>query len=453
MLGSVIALGVAVLMILLFGMELSGFRGGPYLGILTYLLLPMMFVFGLALIPVGVIRKRRLDAAALAHDERPPHLPVIDLNNPHTRGVLLASVAVGMVSIVLVGSATYKGVAVMESVAFCGTVCHTVMEPEHTAFQRSSHSKLRCADCHIGHGADWFVKSKISGSWQMVSVALNLYPTPIGTPVHSLRPARDTCEQCHWPTRHVGDKLQVRTKFADDEANSMTKTVMMMKVGGQQGGASSGIHWHVDRGVQVRYLSGPDRQDIFDVEMTTPDGKVRTFKTKEQASGPTEWRTMDCVDCHNRPSHTFKPPALELDNALEDGRIDKSLPFIKREGMRVLNGTYASHEEARTGIAREIETFYKTNYADLSTSKAPAIAAAGKALGDIYSWNVFPKMKVTWGTYKSNLGHEDAPGCFRCHDKKHVAEDGSKIGGGCKTCHSILAEDEANPEILQTLNP
>jgi formate-dependent nitrite reductase cytochrome c552 subunit len=187
--------------------------------------------------------------------------------------------------------------------------------------------------------------------------------------------------------------------------------------------------------------------------MTTPDGKVRTFKTKEQASGPTEWRTMDCVDCHNRPSHTFKPPALELDNALEDGRIDKSLPFIKREGMRVLNGTYASHEEARTGIAREIETFYKTNYADLSTSKAPAIAAAGKALGDIYSWNVFPKMKVTWGTYKSNLGHEDAPGCFRCHDKKHVAEDGSKIGGGCKTCHSILAEDEANPEILQTLNP
>ncbi len=453
MLGSVIALGVAVLMILLFGMELSGFRGGPYLGILTYLLLPMMFVFGLALIPVGVIRKRRLDAAALAHHERPPRLPVIDLNNQHTRSVLLASVAVGMVSIVLVGSATYKGVAVMESVAFCGTVCHTVMEPQHTAFQRSSHSKLRCADCHIGHGADWFVKSKISGSWQMVSVAFNLFPRPIPSPVHSLRPARDTCEQCHWPTRHVGDKLQVRTKFADDEANSVTKTVMMMKVGGQQGGTSSGIHWHVDRGVQVRYLSGPDRQDIFDVEMTTPDGKVRTFKTKEQAKGPTEWRTMDCVDCHNRPSHTFKPPALEVDNALEDGRIDKTLPFIKREALRVLDGIYASHEEARAGIAREVETFYKAKYPDVATTKAASVAAAGKALGDIYAWNVFPKMKVTWGTYKSNLGHEDAPGCVRCHDKKHVAEDGTKIGGGCKTCHTILAEDEADPEILSTLKP
>lgn len=453
MLGSVFALAVAVLIIVLFGMELSGFKGGPYLGILTYLILPMMFMLGLALIPVGVMRKRRLDAAAVADHEKRPGLPVIDLNNERTRGVVLASVAIGVLSIALIGSATYKGVAVMETVAFCGTVCHTVMQPEHTAFQRSPHSKITCANCHIGTGADWFVKSKLSGSWQMVSVALNLYPTPVPTPVHNLRPARETCEQCHWPTKHVGDKLSVRTKFADDAANTETKTVLVLKVGGQQGSASTGIHWHVDRGVQIRYLSDPSRQNIYDIEMTTPDGKKRVYKTDAKPEGPTEWREMDCVDCHNRPSHTFYPAEREVNLALEDGRIDKTLPFVKREGMRVLQeGKYASHEEARKGIAGQIETFYKTNHADLAGTKAAQIAAAGKALGDIYSWNVFPKMKVTWGTYINNLGHSDeAPGCFRCHDKRHTADDGSKISRSCKTCHAVLAEDDPDPEILKII--
>jgi hypothetical protein len=245
----------------------------------------------------------------------------------------------------------------------------------------------------------------------------------------------------------------VHTKFADDEANSETKTVLLMKVGGEQGTVSTGIHWHVDRGVQIRYLSDASRQNIYDVEMKTADGKVRNFKTKEEPKGEVEWRTMDCVDCHNRPSHTFKMPSVEINNALEDGRIDKTLPFVKREGMRVLATTYNSHEEARVGIANEISAFYKTKYPDLAASKADAIAKAGKALGDIYSWNVFPQMKVTWGTYKTNLGHDDAPGCMRCHDKKHVDTEGTKISGNCKLCHTVLAEDEADPEILQTLKP
>jgi len=452
--GAIVALVAAVLIVMLFAIELSGFHGGPYLGILTYLMLPAVVVLGLVLIPLGMWLKRRSDAAAAkGGGSARPSLPIIDLNNQRTRGALLASIVVGMVCMVIVAGATYKGVEVMESVAFCGTVCHTVMEPEHTAFQRSSHSKLRCADCHIGAGADWFVKSKISGSWQMVSVALHLYPTPIPSPVHSLRPARETCEQCHWPTRHVGDKLEVRTKFADDEANSPTKTVMLMKVGGQQGTTSVGIHWHVDRGVQIRFLTDPSRQHIYDVELTSPDGKKKTFKTEEKPTGPVDWRTMDCVDCHNRPSHTFKMPAVEMDNALDDGRIDKTLPFVKREGLRLLDGKYASHDEARAGIARELEGFYKTTYPDLATSKAPAIGAAGKALGDIYAWNVFPQMKVTWGTYKTNLGHDDAPGCFRCHDKKHVAGEGEKITGSCKTCHAILADDEKDPAILKELKP
>ena len=456
LLGAVIALVAMVMMLTLVVIQMTGFRGGAYLGIVTYMLLPMLLALGLVLIPIGVLRKRKIDAAAVAHHQPvAPGLPIIDLNNERTRGLVMASVLVGLVSMVVLAGATYKGVHVMESVAFCGTVCHTVMEPEHTAFQRSSHSKLACADCHIGAGADWFVKSKISGSWQLVSVALNLYPTPIPSPVHNLRPARDTCEQCHWPTRHVGDTLKVRNQFAEDEATSQTKTVLLMKVGGQQGAKSTGIHWHVDRGVQIRYQSDPSRQNIYDVEMTSADGKVRTFKTRDQPTVALDWRAMDCVDCHNRPSHTFKLPSPEINSALDDGRIDKTLPFIKREGMRVLaEGKYGSKEEARAGIGSEIDGFYKAKYAELSTAKATQIAAASSALGDIYSWNVFPKMKVTWGTYKSNLGHaDDAPGCFRCHDKKHVDEAGQKISGSCNICHAVLADDEKDPEILKTLKP
>ena len=454
LIGAIVALVALVMILLLIALQLSGFDGGPYLGIITYMLLPMVLAFGLVLIPIGVWRRRKIEAEARAHHESAPRpLPVIDLNNDHTRGVLIVSVLVGMICTVLIAGATVKGIKEMETVAFCGTVCHTVMEPEHVAFQRSPHSKITCADCHIGTGADWFVKSKISGSWQLVSVAFNLYPRPVTSPVHNLRPARETCEQCHWPTKHVGDKLQVKTKFADDETNTETKTVMLMKVGGLQGTASTGIHWHVDRGVKIRFLTDPTRQNIYDIEMTTPEG-TKVFKTEAQPEGPTEWREMDCVDCHNRPAHIFYPADKEINDAMEDGRIDKTLPFVKREGLRVLQGEYASTEEARAGIAREVETFYKTNYAEVAASKADAVKAAGAALGDIYSWNVFPKMKVTWGTHKNNLGHsDDAPGCFRCHEKKHQTADGQKIGTRCSTCHVLLADEEEDPEILQQLRP
>jgi hypothetical protein len=267
--GAIIALVALVMILMLIGLQLTGFDGGAYLGIITYMLLPMVLAFGLVLIPVGVWLRGRQEAAAAAHHEAAPRgLPVIDLNNAHTRGVLIVSVVVGMFSTILIAGATVVGIKEMETVAFCGTVCHTVMQPEHTAFQRSPHSKITCANCHIGAGADWFVKSKLSGSWQLISVAFNLYPTPVPSPVHNLRPARETCEQCHWPTKHVGDQLQVKTKYADDEANTETKTVLLVKVGGQQGSVSTGIHWHVDRGVQIRYLSDASRQKIYDIDLT-----------------------------------------------------------------------------------------------------------------------------------------------------------------------------------------
>jgi nitrate/TMAO reductase-like tetraheme cytochrome c subunit len=450
MIGTVVALVGFVLFVTLFLIQNLGFRGGPYLGIITYLLLPAVVVTGLVLVPVGVWRQTKKERAAAAGGKPLEALPVIDLNVLRTRRALATFGVMLLIGTVVLAVGTYKGVEYMESVEFCGTTCHTVMQPEYTAHQRSPHSRVACADCHIGAGADWFVKSKLSGSWQLIAVTFNLYPTPIGTPVHNLRPARDTCEQCHWPTKFVGDKLRVRVHYADDEKNSELHTVLMLKIGGAHGRGSSGIHWHVAPGVKIRYLSDPSREKIYDVEMTAADGKVKLFKT-EAAPKDAEWREMDCVDCHNRPTHVYRQAANEVDNSMDQGAIDKTLPYIKREGLRAVQVAYPTQDAARAGIATDIAAFYAKNYPDLAKSQADAIAQAGKALGDVYCWNVFPQMKVTWDTYPNHIGHKQSPGCFRCHDKKHVTDDGEKISKKCDTCHSLLAEEEEDPAILYQL--
>jgi hypothetical protein len=451
--GTFLATVSAMLMLALFLVQTLGFQGSSYLGILTYLILPAFFVLGLLLIPFGHFRQRRRDRLAAVHGDAVPRFPVIDLNQERTRGFVVVFALATVINVVILAGATYKGVEVMDSTRFCGTACHTVMQPEYTAYRRSPHARVTCASCHIGPGADWFVKSKLSGSWQVIAVAFNLYPRPIPTPLHDLRPARETCEECHWPTKFAGDRLRVRTHFAEDQNNTELRTVLLVRVGGGQGGNSSGIHWHVDPRVRVRYLSDPKREIIYQTELTLPDGTVKTFKGGAAPAAGATWRTMDCVDCHNRPAHVFRQPAEEVDAALQEGHIDRSLPFIKREGLRVLQVAYASHDEARRGIAKAIEDFYRRSYPEVAASHAAAVSQAGQALGDIYCWNVFPAMKVTWGTYPNHIGHHNSPGCFRCHDGSHKTEAGETISSDCSTCHSLLAVDQQNPEILRELQP
>lgn len=450
--GTALAVAALVLMLSLFVLERFGFEGGPYLGILTYLVLPMIFAVGLMLIPIGaVLWRRKMNRSP--GGETTPLMPVFDLNVPKTRHWLLIFLAATMVNIVILSTATYKGIEVMESVEFCGMACHAVMEPEHTAHQRSPHSRVSCADCHIGPGADWFVKSKLDGAWQLVSVALDLYPRPIPTPLHDLRPARDTCEQCHWPTKFVGDKLSVRKTYEDDEENTELTTALLLHVGGAQGSGSSGIHWHVDRDVSIRYRSDETREDIYEVEFTDSDGTVTEFSDRKAPEEGGVWRTMDCVDCHNRPSHIYQPPGKEIDKAISAGLIDRSLPFVKRESMRIIDAEYESHEVARVVIADELTAYYAENYPDTSAESSDAISAAADTLGDIYSVNVFPQMKVWWNTYPNHIGHEQSPGCYRCHKKSMRTAERVAISKDCDTCHVLLAEEEENPEIMSTLNP
>lgn len=456
--GNVISLIGTLMMVLsllfiaaLLVMQAMGFEGGAYLGIITFVALPFIFLAGIVIVPLGIWLHKRRDAKAAAEGRPVGHLPVIDLNKETTRGVLLGFAALSVPVIALAAGLTFKAVHYMDSTEFCGTACHNVMQPEYTAFQRSPHVRVGCAGCHIGPGAEWFVKAKISGSWQLIAVALDLYPRPIPTPVHSLRPANGTCEQCHWPTKFVGERLKVRTHYQDDEANTEVKTALMVKVGGSVGGESQGIHWHVDPNHTIRYLSDEKREKIYDIELTDKQaGTTKLYKAAEAAPAGSEWRTMDCVDCHNRPAHNYRSPQFEIDLALSEGRIDKSLPYIKREGMRILTEkVYDSHEAAREGIAAAVQAFYAQNYPDLAGSEP--VAQAGKALGDAYTWNNFPHMKVTWNIYPNHIGHQDSPGCMRCHDNKHKTEDGDKVGKKCNTCHNLVAEEESDSKLLQEL--
>ncbi len=450
--GTAISVASLVLMLSLFVLEQFGFEGGPYLGILTYLILPMIFVVGLVLIPIGAVLWRR-KINRMPGGEGTPLMPVFDLNVPKTRNWLLIFLGATMFNVVILSTATYKGLEVMESVEFCGMACHSVMEPEHTAHQRSAHSRVKCAGCHIGPGADWFVKSKLDGAWQLVAVALDLYPRPIPTPLHDLRPARDTCEQCHWPTKFVGDKLSVRKTYKDDEVNTELTTALLLRVGGAEGTGSTGIHWHVDPNVEIRYRSDETREEIYEVEFNNEDGEVIVFSDRKAPEDGGMWRTMDCVDCHNRPSHIYQPPGKEIDRAISTGQIDRNLPFVKREGLRIIDAEYESHEVARSTINEELTRYYADNYPELAVEDKDAIAAAANTLGDIYSVNVFPQMKVWWDTYPNHIGHEQSDGCFRCHNKRMRTPDRVELEHECDTCHVLLAEKEENPHIMSTLDP
>ncbi len=453
MVGAAIVTFSTAIVATLFLLQMTGFEGGPYVGILAYLVFPLLLLVGLILIPIGIRHENR--RAAKRGGQR--SFPVIDLNLDRTRRIVLVVVGLSVVNVMIFAIVTYKGVEVMESNEFCGTACHSVMQPEYTAYQHSPHARVACVECHIGSGADWFAKSKLSGAWQVISVTFDLYSRPISTPVHDLRPARETCEECHWPTRFVGNRLKIIDRHEDDEANTPLKTVLAMHIGGQKGGRSHGIHWHVDPEVEIRYRSDRSREAIYDVEMRLADGTVRTYLSPlqteegwEAEAGELEWRSMDCVDCHNRPTHIYGQPESEVDGALAAGEL-ASLPYIRREAVAALSETFESHEAARDAIPKRIEAFYRDSYPDTLAAESKAVAAAGELLAELYCRNVFPTMNVTWGTYPDHIGHERSPGCYRCHDDEHETAEGDTISQDCDVCHGILAWDEEEPEILETL--
>jgi len=427
----------------------------PYVGILLFLLLPGIFLLGLLLIPVGILLRRRKlrDAGEL------PHVyPEIDLKISMVQNSFLFIGAATLLNVLIFSFASYKGVSYMDTATFCGQTCHTVMAPEFSAYQNSPHSRVECVECHIGPGAGWFIRSKLSGLRQVLAVTFHTYSRPIPSPVKYLRPARDTCEHCHWPQRFSGDKLILKTNYKDDEKNSPMTTALAMKIGGRASSGSVGIHGrHLDDGSRIHYISTDERRQVIPVVYYT-DSKGKTveyvstdIKVSKQELEKGEQRTMDCIDCHNRPTHAFELAANAVDSRMSRGFISPELPYIHKKAVELLKADYPDRDSAQKQIVEGIENYYRTSYPDVYTSKRALIEQSAENVAKIYLRNIFPDMKMTWGVHPNNLGHNDFPGCFRCHDGSHTSADGQTISNDCSACHNLLAVQEENPKLLADL--
>jgi hypothetical protein len=437
-----VSLGLIAFLILLETMTGSP---KPYMGIIAFVILPAIMIIGIAIAIVGILRENRLARLGKPHGL---DLPQIDFNKPsHRRAFSLFSV--GTILLLLFSAfGSFKAYEHTDSDQFCGETCHTVMEPEFTAYQLSPHARVGCVKCHIGPGADWFVRSKISGAYQVYATTFNKFPRPIPTPIENLRPAQETCEQCHWPKHFYSEKQHINTYFVADEQNTKWMLTLLMKVGGgnPEAGPTSGIHWHMNIAHEVTYATlDAQRQVIPWVRSRTPDGTETIYRNKEldvseESLKTARTRRMDCIDCHNRPSHIYHPGARSVNHVMSLGWIDPKLPNVKATVVGTLETPYTTKQAAHDSIRLLIEEYYKTNYPDLALSKKSEIERAIIETQKIYSRSYFPEMGVNWKKYPDNIGHMYDRGCFRCHDGKHVSDEGKVLSKDCNICHTILAQ-------------
>ena len=431
--GAIIAVSALFAFLLLFALDALAKFSNPYVSILTYIGVPAFLIGGLGLFFIGAWRERR----RRARGGTPASLR-LNLDNPADRRTLLTFVFGSVVFLLLTAIGSYNAFNFTESPTFCGEVCHTVMKPEKVTHDHGPHARVACVECHVGNGVSWFVKSKISGSYQLYSVAFNKYPRPIGTPIKNLRPSRDTCEECHWPQSFVGNLDRTFNYFQSDASNSPYSIRLLLKVGGSDStrGPVGGIHWHNLPGNTVEYIATDKaRQMIPWVRVTDAQGQVTVFKTKNFTNDVTkmEIRKMDCMDCHNRPSHRYVSPERAVNQAMALKKIDPSLPWIKTNAMYVLTRNYAGSEQASNAIADALTARYPND---------ARVKAAVAAVQQIYADNFFPEMKASWSSYPDNVGHMIWPGCFRCHDGMHKTEDRKLTikANDCNACHTILAQ-------------
>ncbi|MCF6266095.1 MAG: NapC/NirT family cytochrome c [Desulfuromusa sp.] len=431
----------------------------PYFAGFIYMILGPAFIGGLVLIFFGLFFARGKEDVSLFTLAYFRDKLADESSYDKIRKLVFLGVFLTCINLFVFAVLGYSGYHYMESNAFCGEVCHVPMTPEYTAYQNSAHSRVNCVECHIGSGASWFVKSKISGARQLYAVVADTFSRPIETPVHGLRPARDTCEQCHRPEKFHGDKLVIKDKYLEDEKNTHVQTVLLLKIGsaGDRAAGSHGIHWHVAPENEIVYTAADwERNIIPEVSQKTANGKkiiYRSSEADEQIAAATnlQERVMDCIDCHNRPSHIYLPAAPAIDSKFLTNDIPTDLPYIKQQAMKIVSVEYKTQDEARTAIATSLTSFYKNNYADIYANNRPMVEKAIAGVQAAYVENVFPEMGIQWDTYSSNIGHSNELGCFRCHNDEHESASGEVISMDCDTCHTILAEEEEDPEVLKML--
>jgi nitrate/TMAO reductase-like tetraheme cytochrome c subunit len=415
-----------------------------YAGIITFIVLPGFLLFGLALIAIGIWNARKRKHSGTFKEKS---LPRIDLNDPLQRRSFLIFSTGTVLLLFFTAFGSFKAYEYTDSVEFCGTICHSVMNPEYTAYKNSPHSRVACVQCHIGSGAGWFVKAKISGSYQVYSVLFNKYSRPIPTPIWNLRPAQGTCEQCHWPGNFFAEKKVDFNYYLSDENNTKSKITMLLKVGGGNSilAKQTGIHWHMNIDNEVTYLAADSSRQVIDwVEARNREtGKVTVYKkdnvkfNEEEMRNKGLLRKMDCIDCHNRPSHIYNQPDRMVNVFMSIDSIDTTLPYIKSTAVAALEKPYSDKETALDSIDTFVKNFYSVYYPG---SNIASIDKSIRSIQEIYKNNYFPEMNVSWKKYPNNIGHMYYNGCFRCHDGEHYDEQGKPLSNDCNLCHTIIAE-------------
>ncbi len=444
----------AVSIIIFLISEMAGGLRNPYIGIFAYIVLPAVFLLGLVLQPIGMwFRRRKLIAQGLSLEERSKY-PKLDFNDPHLRRLATIILMLTVINAIIFGSSSYYAVHELETVEFCGTACHQLMQPEYTAYQQSPHSRVACVQCHIGPGASWFVRAKIDGLRQVWKTALDTYDRPIATPLLNLRPARETCEQCHWPAKHYGDKVKVFARFAEDEKNTPSYNAMILKTGGGSldMGRHGGIHWwHIYSDNRIRYVSeNDDRENMVWVELTRPDGERRVYTRGDDLPPEPELerraRVMDCIDCHNRPTHLFQEPSKALDAELMGRPELVGLPFYKHQALEAIKGDYPTHDAGVAAVREAVLRYYRDQQPDVWRDRQSIVQTGAEVAAEVYGRSVFPEMDTNWETHPNHIGHEDSPGCWRCHDGSMETADGEHvIPIDCETCHVFVVEDSPTP--------
>lgn len=444
----------AFIMFLFFELlRVAGILTNSYVGLISYLALPALFLLGLILVPIGWWQFRRATGRSTAE------LLTQRFPDDMTQAKRLGSSLVAMIAVLTVVNVLFLGLggarmlSFMDTPEFCGTACHQVMQPEWVAYQNSPHAHVKCVECHVGEGAEALIDAKLNGLWQVVSATFELYERPIPTPVHQLRPARETCEHCHWPEKFYGERIVTRERFAFDEASTPQFTTLALKVGGGAGQQAGTIHWHVAEANEVRYQAADEKRlhmEWVEVRRGEIFHRYTNRKLNKAAiehalpAGEQEPRLQDCVDCHNRATHIYQDPEDAVDAALADGAIDRSLPYAKKVALAALTGRYADTEAARAGIENEVRGFYLRDLGNEILAAGYEADRMVSQLQAIYARNIFPGMNVDWNTYPSHLGHRNDTGCFRCHNADMQDEDGHAIPYDCTLCHSILAMDSAS---------
>ena len=444
--GGVVVIASFFAFLLLLAIDLLAHNGNPYLGILAYIIAPSFLFLGLGMFGAGMWferrHQRRMGAAV------GPGLSVLSVNlsRPADRKKLLVFGAGSLVFLLCTAIGSYQSYHVSESVQFCGEACHGPMKPEFTAYQFSPHARVACVECHVGHGAGAFVKAKMNGVHQLVGVVTGKYHRPILTPIHNLRPARETCEQCHWPQKFSGNIDRTYPHFLADETNTPYTVRLSLKVGGADPahGPVGGIHWHVSQNNKIEYIATDERRQVIPwVRVTDAKGVVTEYRTPKFTNDISgfEIRQMDCMDCHNRPAHRYHAPNDAVDLAMSTGKIDPQLPWVKSNAVAVLVSKYTTEDEALKNISSTLRSKY---------AATPGVDGLVKEVQDIYQQNFFPEMKADWRAYPENIGHKNWAGCFRCHDERHTAVGLKKKipASDCTSCHTIIAQGNSQ-ELLQ----